>query len=99
MQSIKVDSQREMNKQPVGGYIALANAVKGKRYSKYVISKNMNELLVSGVDYQRSDRKELLEHLYQLSNGLEEAKIEGKFVTSTSSIIKDVVCVTIAKTV
>lgn len=86
----------------LGGYSALAEAVKGQRFTKYAISKSINELLVEGdgEDYMKSDRKDLLNELYELSNfSAEEPKIEGKFVTGASSIIKGVVSVVRVKTI
>lgn len=94
MISIKADFKKEMESQPVGGCVALANAVRNKKYSRDVISKNMNKLLVVGEDYQKEDRKDILEHLFNLSNPFfvpEELKIKGKNVGEASSIIKGVV--------
>jgi len=59
----------------LGAVCCLATAVKGQGFSRYAISDNMNTLLVQGDDYEKEDRKELLEYLYKLSNSAEETKI------------------------
>jgi hypothetical protein len=54
-------------------YICFAEAVRGKRFSKRTISYYFNRL-VSKDDYSKGEKKEILKHLFRLSNGKKSAE-------------------------
>lgn len=98
--NIKARFEKELKDQPgIGRVIALSRAVTGQGFNKYVISRNLKELIVMGSDdgYEKEDRNDVLKHLYDLSNkpdeskkDAEEAKNEGENPGEAPPIIKNI---------
>ena len=53
-----------------------SHAVKQQRFSRNMLSRWFNKL-VEKDDYERSDKKKLVEHLSKLSSGVEDNGLEG----------------------
>ena len=58
----------------LGDYIVFARAVKGQGFSKDMISRWFNKL-VEKDDYDKKDKKALIQHLVNLSKTSEEHRI------------------------
>ena len=76
MRSIKVDFNKS-NKGEVSSYIAFTRAIKGKGYSYQTINNNFNKF-VEKSDYDKKDRKALIQNLCRISRPLEGYKKEAK---------------------
>jgi len=57
----------------LSSYIKFTRAIKGKKFTRESLYKNFNKL-VEKDDYEQDDKRLLIDHLYFLSNPLEEAK-------------------------
>ncbi|MCB9806150.1 hypothetical protein H6775_03265 [Candidatus Nomurabacteria bacterium] len=68
MRSIEARFNR-FNKKPVSSYLAFSNAVKGQGFSRDSISRNFVKLVYRD-DYLKKDKKQLIDHLENLSNSL-----------------------------
>ncbi|MFA6427401.1 MAG: hypothetical protein WCW16_03065 [Candidatus Magasanikbacteria bacterium] len=78
MRSVRHNFEKILKRNPGwSSCIAFANAVDGKRYSRKMISCWFSKL-VDKNDYCRSERKQLIEFLYSLSNPLEEGQKQTK---------------------
>lgn len=60
-----------------GSYIVFVNTIKGKNFSHDRIARMFTEL-VDKHEYSKSDKKDLLEHLYLLNKPLKRTKNRGK---------------------
>lgn len=94
MRSIKALFQKNQKENNLGwgDYTCLAEAVRGKRFKRKVLGQAMSKLLIEGVDYQSSEKKEDLDHLENFSNPLEESKNEGINPLQNDLISKKVIC-------
>lgn len=73
MRSIKANYEKVRDSNPnLGDCICLAKAVIGKKYSRKAILKAFN-VFVPLVDFEAKEKKGLIDHLDNLSNGLREA--------------------------
>jgi len=70
-----------------GDYITLAEAVKNKSYSRKTLLKGLKSL-IRHEDYNESDKMDLIDHLYKLSNPTEEVEKDVKFTRKQSQISK-----------
>lgn len=71
-----------------GSYIVFANTVKGKNFSHDRIARMFTEL-VDKNEYSKSDKKDLLEHLYILNKPLKRTKNRGELPPSEEIGEKD----------
>jgi len=73
MRSIKARFKKEEKKYPFhGAYIHLIKAVRNQKFSRKRISKSFNELMPKE-EYNKNEKKELVDFLDNASNILEES--------------------------
>lgn len=73
MKSIHARFKNIREKNPgVGDFVCFARAVSGQYFNKRSISLWMGKLLIEGHDYQKSDKRNLIEQLVYLSNRAED---------------------------
>jgi hypothetical protein len=60
-------------------YTCFSYAISGKGFSKKIISRYFNKLVDKG-DYQREEKKEVLERLFWLSQRTESRPEESRFL-------------------
>jgi hypothetical protein len=67
MKSVKKVFNRIRSENPYwSDYICFAEAVRGRRFSRKTIIRNFNSL-VDKEDYAKSEKREIIEHLVELS--------------------------------
>jgi hypothetical protein len=67
MRSLKRVFNKIRNENPFwSDYTCFAEAVRGRKFSKRTIIRNFNSL-VSKEDYAKSEKREIIEHLVELS--------------------------------
>jgi hypothetical protein len=64
-------------KEPASTYLAFARAIKEQGLSGESISRNFTKLVEKN-DYDKNDRKQILENLYRLNSGAYEHEKKGK---------------------
>lgn len=78
MKSIQANIKKsELENKNYSTYLHLATAVKGKKLTRKSILLNFNKY-VEKYDYLQEEKMGIIDHLYHLSNPLEEGQFEGK---------------------
>lgn len=57
-------------------FISFSDAIKGQGFSQNMIARWFNKL-VGKDDYDKKDKKKLIQHLWELSKGREESEFES----------------------
>lgn len=64
---------RKFNNEPSSSYLAFSRAIEGQNFSRDSISRNFINL-VNVDDYEHEEKKQLIDHLENLSNSLRSTK-------------------------
>jgi hypothetical protein len=80
MKSIKYSCQKLSEKEPfLGIYICLAEGIKNKRFTRETISRFFVQIMPKD-EYDKYTKKDLINHLYILSNPIEDDKIGANLI-------------------